>query len=148
MFVVTVLVGAIITLHMAMNAYAGVLSGNARMANVVFWIAGLATALVAASTRQDPDFVKRAYSVPAWLGLAGVIGASISLFTNLAIPRIGASNLTMLLLAGQLAASAALSHYGVLGSPAEPVSWRRLAGLALVAAGAALSIYGGKGISR
>jgi len=137
-----VLVGAIITLHMTMNAYAGVLSGNAKMANVVFWLVGLITAVAVASTREDPDFVKRAYSVPAWLILAGAIGASISLFTNMAVPRIGASNLTMLLLVGQLAAAAVLSQFGALGSPLEPLSWPRAAGIALAAAGAALSIYG------
>jgi len=140
----TVLMGAVITIHMSMNAYAGILSGNMRMANVVFWAMGLATAVIAASNQRDPDFFRKLGSVPAWLSLAGVIGACISMFTNLAIPRIGAVNLTLLLLVGQLCASSVLSHLGALGSPREPIEWWKVAGIALSACGAALVMYGGR----
>jgi transporter family-2 protein len=140
----TVVMGAVVTLHMSMNAYAGVLSGNMRLANVAFWAVGLLTAAVAASTQRDPEFFRRLPSVPVWLVFAGAIGAGISMFTNLAVPRIGAVNLTLLLLVGQLCASSVLSHLGALGSPKEPVMWWKVAGIALATAGAALSLYGGK----
>ncbi|MBU0927984.1 MAG: DMT family transporter [Spirochaetes bacterium] len=140
----TVVMGTIITLHMSMNAYTGILSGNMRMANVIFWSIGLVTALIAAWNQRDPEFYRKLYSVPAWLLLAGAIGAGISMFTNLAVPKIGAVNLTMLLLVGQLCASSAFSHFGILGSPREPIMWWKVTGVALAAGGAALAIYGGR----
>ncbi|GAB1432190.1 hypothetical protein MASR2M29_08150 [Spirochaetota bacterium] len=144
MILLTIFIGMIITLHMSMNAYAGHLAGNTKMANLVFWAMGLSTSIIISFTQKDPGFMKRAMGIPPWLFLAGGIGATISLFTNSAIPLIGSANLTMLLLAGQLAASVVVSHFGIMGSPLEPVAWYRIAGVALAGLGAALSIYGGK----
>jgi len=140
----TVVMGAIVTLHMTMNAYAGILAGNMRMANVIFWLVGLTTAIAVAWNQRDPEFYRRLDSVPGWLILAGAIGAGISMFTNLAVPKIGAVNLTLLLLVGQLGASSILSHFGALGSPRDPVSWWKVGGVVLAAGGAVLSMYGGK----
>ena len=144
MIALTIGMGVIITLHMSMNAYTGILTGNVRMANVVFWLVGLLTAIITAWSQRDPEFYRKAFTVPAWLALAGAIGACLSLFTNMAVPRIGAVNLTMLLIIGQLAASSVFSHFGVLGSPREPVMWWKIVGVIIVAGGAALSMYGGR----
>ena len=141
-------VGVMITLHISMNATVGAITGNPRMANVIFWAMGLATSAVVASLRADPGFWKRAVSVPGWLFLAGAVGSGIALFTNLAIPRIGATNLTMILIASQLGAAAALSHWGLLGSPRDTFAWWKLVGMALTMAGSAIVLYGGRIFTR
>lgn len=137
-------IGVMITLHMSMNATVGSLTGNPRMANMIFWAAGFLTSTAVGLVCKDPGFWKRAASVPGWLFLAGVVGSGIALFTNLAIPRIGATNLTMILIASQLGAAAALSHWGLLGSPRDAFAWWKLVGIALTIVGTAIVLYGGR----
>ena len=136
--------GVMITLHMSMNATVGSLTGNPRMANMIFWAAGFLTSTAVGLLRVDPGFWKRAMAVPGWLFLAGAVGSGIALFTNLAIPRIGATNLTMILIASQLGAAAALSHWGLLGSPKDAFAWWKLVGIALTMVGTAIVLYGGR----
>jgi bacterial/archaeal transporter family-2 protein len=77
---------------------------------------------------------------PFWLWLGGFFGATIVLAIAYAPPRIGTFATVALLIAGQLAAGAAIDALGLLGSPRIPVTLTRAAGLVLVAAGAALTL--------
>jgi|SRR6185503_16522977 len=77
---------------------------------------------------------------PVWLWLGGLFGAVIVLAIAYAPPRIGTFATVALLIAGQLAAGAAIDALGLLGSPRIPVTISRAAGLVLVAAGAALTL--------
>ena len=77
---------------------------------------------------------------PLWLWLGGLFGAMIVLAIAYAPPRIGTFATVALLIAGQLAAGALIDAFGWLGSPRIPVTITRVAGLLLVAAGAALTL--------
>ena len=77
---------------------------------------------------------------PLWLWLGGLFGAVIVLAIAYAPPRIGTFATVALLIAGQLAAGAAIDAFGVLGSPRIPITVTRALGLVLVAAGAALTL--------
>ena len=77
---------------------------------------------------------------PVWLWLGGLFGAVIVLAIAYAPPRIGTFATVALLIAGQLAAGAAIDALGLLGSPRIPVTIARAAGLVLVAGGAALTL--------
>jgi bacterial/archaeal transporter family-2 protein len=77
---------------------------------------------------------------PVWLWLGGLFGAVIVLAIAYAPPRIGTFATVALLIAGQLAAGAAIDAFGMLGSPRIPVTFTRATGLVLVAAGAALTL--------
>jgi bacterial/archaeal transporter family-2 protein len=77
---------------------------------------------------------------PFWLWLGGLFGATVVLAIAYAPPRIGTFATVALLIAGQLAAGAAIDAFGVLGSPRIPVTVTRATGLVFVAAGAALTL--------
>jgi transporter family-2 protein len=77
---------------------------------------------------------------PSWLWLGGLFGAVIVLAIAYAPPRIGTFATVALLIAGQLAAGALIDAFGWMGSPRFPVTATRVAGLLLVAAGAALTL--------
>jgi bacterial/archaeal transporter family-2 protein len=77
---------------------------------------------------------------PFWLWLGGLFGATVVLAIAYAPPRIGTFATVALLIAGQLAAGAAIDAFGVLGSPRIPVTVTRATGLVLVATGAALTL--------
>lgn len=144
----TVIMGVLITLHMSMNAQAGVFAGDPRISNLVFWLVGCVTAVITLFAGGIGNtFFRKVLIVPPWLWVAGAIGAFISVFTSLAIPKIGIANMTLIMLIGQLVASAAFSHLGILGSPRDPVSAWKLSGIALVVIGTMLFFYGPKSLA-
>ena len=73
-----------------------------------------------------------------WIG--GCVGVGVVAASNYAVARIGAVLFGMLMLAMQLAASAALDHAGALGGTPIPLTWTRLAGLLVLLAGALLTL--------
>ena len=77
---------------------------------------------------------------PAWLWMSGVLGAGIVLTLAYAPPRIGTFATVALMIAGQLAAGAAIDAFGWLGTERIPVTAYRVAGLVLLTVGAALTL--------
>ena len=139
---VTVAVGCLVTVHIAMNARLGTITGNGNLTNSVFWLVGF-LASVAMSGGYEPGFLSRIGST-RWLLMAGVIGAFIAAFNNFMIPRIGISNLTFCLFLGQVVASALLATSGVLADGRDPLTPVRTTGILLVVVGTALFVYGGR----
>jgi transporter family-2 protein len=137
----TVAVGCLITLHIAMNARIGTITGNGNLANSAFWLMGC-VASFAISRGYQPGFLARISAAPTWLLLAGAIGASIAAFNNAMIPRIGIANLTFCLFLGQVVASALLATTGILSGGRDPITPLRAIGILLVVAGTFLFAYG------
>ncbi|MGH6951474.1 MAG: DMT family transporter [Vitreimonas sp.] len=54
-------------------------------------------------------------------------------------PRFGVGNAVMLVVAGQIASSAAIDHFGLFGAPQKPVDLMRAAGLAIMVTGVAIA---------
>ena len=77
---------------------------------------------------------------PVWLWAAGVMGLIVIFTITFATPRIGATATIGLLIAGQLAMGAVIDRFGLFGLEQIPVGWTRLLGIALLAAGAGLSL--------
>jgi transporter family-2 protein len=75
---------------------------------------------------------------PWWIWSGGALGAFFVAAAVVLVPRLGATSMLSLILAGQMAASLFLDHFGLLGYPVHPVSAGRLLGAALLAAGVVL----------
>ena len=73
---------------------------------------------------------------PLYLG--GVCGFIIIATLAFAFPRLGAAWGVAIMVLGQCAAALVIDHYGLLGMPHDPISARRLVGMALVAGGVAI----------
>jgi len=108
---------------------------------------GFSTALTAALAfvvlllaRRSLAGFGRAVHQPWWMLLGGVMGLLIVFTVTFAGPRIGVAATVGILIAGQLAMGAAIDRWGLLGSERIALHWPRLLGLALLAAGAALSL--------
>jgi transporter family-2 protein len=140
----TFAIGCLVTIHVAMNARIGSLTGNGNLANTVFWLVGCATSLLIGGMTYEPGFASRLVRAPGWLLLAGAIGAFIAAFNNAMIPRIGVANLIFFLFLGQVVASAAIAGGGWLGTPREALTPIRLAGMLLIVTGTFLFAYGNR----
>jgi bacterial/archaeal transporter family-2 protein len=101
--------------------------------------AALSVAVLVAARRSLAGF-ERALHQPWWMLMGGVMGFLIVFTVTYAGPRIGVAATVGILIAGQLAMGAAIDRWGLLGSERIALHWPRLLGIALLAAGAALSL--------
>ncbi len=136
------LIGFVLTLHLAMNAQVGVIIKNPRMGNALFWTIGAITAIVIGLTGWDPGFFSRIKEVPFWLLTAGVMGGALVFGIAWTMPQLGAGKAFVLMIAGQVISGMIFSHFGMLGSPVEPVSIMKIVGVVLLVAGAAIVTLG------
>ena len=77
---------------------------------------------------------------PVWLWTGGMLSAFIILAITVGPPRIGVAATIALVITGNLAMAALIDRYGLLGQKSIPLNWPRLVGIALLAAGAALTL--------
>ncbi len=81
-----------------------------------------------------------ALRAPKWLWVGALMGAFIVLTITIAAPRIGIVAVTALLIAGQLGTAVAIDRYGLFGVDRIGLAWPRVAGIALLVLGAALTL--------
>ena len=81
-----------------------------------------------------------ALRTPAWMWLGGVMGLTVVFAITFAQPRIGATATIGILIAGQLVMGAVIDRFGLFGVEQIAISPARLAGIALLGIGAALSL--------
>jgi transporter family-2 protein len=72
--------------------------------------------------------------------LGGIAGAAIVTVSLIAVRSLGAAGVTAALVAAQLIVSIAADRLGVFGLKEVPLSWQRLAGVALVIGGTSLIV--------
>ena len=132
------LIGFVLTLHLAMNAQVGALVKNPRMGNALFWAIGAATAIIIGLTGWDPSFFSKLKGVPFWLLTAGMMGGALVFGIAWAMPKLGAGTAFVLMIAGQVISGMIFSQFGLLGSPVEPISMIKVIGVILLVTGAAI----------
>jgi transporter family-2 protein len=81
-----------------------------------------------------------AFRAPAWMWIGGLMGLTVVFTITFAQPRIGATATIGILIAGQLVMGAAIDRFGLFGVEQIAISWPRVVGIALLGAGAALSL--------
>ena len=108
-------------------AFATVLS--AALATVVLLVVRGSLDGFAASARQPP-----------WLWIGALMSLLIVFTITLAGSRIGTAATIGIIIAGQLVMAALIDRFGFFGADRIGLGWARLTGLALLAAGAALSL--------
>ena len=100
----------------------------------VFAVAFAAATLLTALTGTAPALAGFAQA-PARSYLPGLIMGFYALSATVLIPRFGVGNFVLFILFAQVATSAVVDHYGLLGVARRPLHMLRLGGLALVLAG-------------
>ncbi len=80
------------------------------------------------------------FRTPAWMWIGGLMGFTVVTAITFAQPRIGATAVIGILIAGQLVMGAVIDRFGLFGVHQIALSPARLAGIALLGIGAALSL--------
>jgi transporter family-2 protein len=141
LFILMLLMGVVLTVHLAMNAQVGVIVKNAKMGNAIFWTIGGITAIIIGLTSWEPVVFSRLKEVPVWLLSAGIIGAALVFGIAWVMPQIGAAKGFVLMIAGQVLTGLVLSHFGLLGSSVEPVSLFKILGAVLLIVGVSVVTF-------
>jgi len=84
-----------------------------------------------------PSFEKLRQA-PWWIWAVGILGAFYVWFTIILAPRLGATVLVGLIVAGQLIASLVIDHHGLIGFPHHPITFLRIFGGILLILGVIL----------
>ena len=138
LIVLMLVIGFVLTLHLAMNSQVGAIVRNPRMGNALFWTIGAITAIIIGLTGWDPDFFSNLKGVPVWLLTAGIMGGALVFGIAWTMPKLGAGTAFVLMIAGQVISGMIFSHFGWLGSPVEPFTLIKFLGVVLLVAGAAI----------
>lgn len=139
--IVMVLAGIGIPLLAALNARLGANIGSpAAAATVLFVVAFAAAAMTMVLTGTEA--LRALPSQPKHLFLAGLLVAFYLLSITYIAPTFGIGNAVFFVLLGQLVSAAAIDHFGLFGARISPVSGLRLAGIAVMAIGVALTQFG------
>ena len=139
LFALTLILGVVLAVHLAMNAKVGSAIGNPRVGNAVFWCIGALTAVIIGLTGWKAGALAPLKDVNLILLTAGAFGAMLVFAIVWLIPEIGAGSVMIILLAGQVIGGLAMSHYGWLGSLVEPINWLKILGVALMIGGVVLA---------
>ena len=131
--------GVVLTVHLAMNGAVGAALNNPRVGNAVFWCIGAATAVIIGATGWQAGALSGLSSVNPIMLTAGAFGATLVFGIAWLIPQIGAGPFTLALLGGQIISAMVLSHFGWLGSPKQPVVTANLIGVVVMIVGIVLS---------
>jgi bacterial/archaeal transporter family-2 protein len=136
----TAAVGGLIALQAPFNARLGEAIGDLQAAFLSFVIGTLALLVLAALARGGLGTLGGARHVAWYYTLGGVLGAILVVTTLVTVRSLGAGGVTAAVIAGQLAVSVVVDHFGWLGVERSPVSVEKLACIALLAAGTWLVI--------
>jgi transporter family-2 protein len=142
LYALTVFLGVVLTVHLSMNGKVGAVIGNPRVGNALFWCIGALTAIVIGLSGWQSGALSGIRQVNPLLLTAGAMGATLVFGIAWIIPQIGAQQMTVMLLTGQILSAMLLSHFGWLGSPVQPVSLANVMGAALMIGGVFLATRG------
>lgn len=136
----SLLAGVLIPVMAAINGTLGRTLANPQFASLI--AAGVGLLMVATYTlatggmRVAPGALAQVTPLQ-WLAGFG-LAFYITSITWLA-PRFGVGNAVMLVVAAQIASSAAIDHFGLFGAPQKPIDLMRAAGLAIMVVGVVIA---------
>ena len=129
LYVLTMFLGVVLAVHLAMNGKVGSMLNNARVGNALFWCIGALGALAIGLSGWRNGALGPLKQVHPVLLTAGVLGACLVFAIAWLIPHVGAGNVMITLLAGQVIGGLMMSHFGWLGSPVQPVTMAKVVGV-------------------
>ncbi|QTL03308.1 DMT family transporter [Aquabacter sp. L1I39] len=142
-------IGACIAIQAPVNNQLALsLGGGPLMAALVSFLVGSAFLLAIALFGGGlPAAVAALPRQPLWKLSGGLLGAAYLLGSVFLVPRIGLAGLLALVIAGQIACSLTIDHFGLLGLLERKITLARAIGAGLVMGGVLVMLYGDRLIS-
>src|SRR5947207_2004374 len=141
LYILTILLGVVLAVHLAMNGKAGSVLNNARVGNALFWCIGAAGAVAIGLTGWQSGALEPLKQVHPLLLTAGLFGATLVFAIAWLIPQTGAGAVMITLIAGQVIGGLVMSHYGLLGSHVQPISLMKVIGVVVMIGGVVMATF-------
>ncbi|MCK4509721.1 MAG: DMT family transporter [Desulfuromonadales bacterium] len=130
------LAGISVPTQAGINAQLGLWTRSPVLASTISFMVGTLTlVLYSLITRIPLPGFATAGNHPWWIWVGGILGAFFVTTTIILVPKLGATTMVTMILAGQMFASLLLDHFGLLGYPLHPISLGRIAGVLMLCGG-------------
>lgn len=137
--VVVLLAGAMLPLQAGVNSQLARFGGHALWASGISFLVGtLALLLIYSSMRQPWPTIETLKTAPLWAWTGGLMGAFFVSSMAFFAPKLGATTLLALIIAGQIVTSLLLDHFGIAGFNSQTITPMRVFGVLLIATGVVL----------
>jgi bacterial/archaeal transporter family-2 protein len=132
--------GCLVGMQAPINSRLAKTVGGVQAASFSFLVGTLALVSIAFVLRGGLGSLGHIGRVPWWALIGGLLGAVYVFVALEAVRTLGASGLTAVVIAGQLAISVVIDRFGLLGIAKQSVGAQRIAGLVLLVAGVVLVV--------
>jgi transporter family-2 protein len=132
--------GCLVGMQAPINSRLGKSIGGVQAATFSFLVGTAALVLLSAVVRGGLGSLGHVGRAPWWALVGGLLGAAFVFVAIESVHTLGASGLTAVVIAGQLAISVVIDRFGLLGIAKEHISASRVVGLVLLVAGVALVV--------
>jgi bacterial/archaeal transporter family-2 protein len=132
--------GCLVGMQAPINSRLGRAVGTAQAATFSFLVGTVALVLVTSFWQGGLGGLGALGSAPWWALTGGLLGAVYVTVALVAVRTLGASGLTAVVIAGQLAISVVIDRLGLLGIARQHIDPLRIVGLLLLVAGVALVV--------
>jgi transporter family-2 protein len=136
----TVVAGGLIALQAPINAVLGDSVGKLPAATVSFVVGTLALILITLLVGGGFGDVGEARHLSWYYLTGGILGAVYVTTALVAVKSLGAGGVVAATIAGQLSLAMVVDQLGILGVDKQPITWDKLLGVLLLAAGTFLII--------
>lgn len=133
---VALVAGALVPLQAGSNAELGRALGHPLWATVVSLLVSLIAIIpVILLMRVSAPVLNQVGQLPMWVWFGGIAGVIYITSALLLVPRLGATNFMVCVIAGQILISLIMDHFGLMHLPVKEVNIGRVSGVILVLCG-------------
>lgn len=132
--------GCLVGMQAPINSRLGKSVGSLQAASFSFLVGALVLVAIAAFVHGGLGALGNVGRAPWWALVGGLLGAVYVTVALVAVRTLGASGLTAVVIAGQLAISVAIDRFGLFGLARQHIDASRILGLVLLVAGVVLVV--------
>ena len=135
-WILGIVAGFGLTAQVGMNSQLRTVLQSANQAALISFMVGTLALIALLVIMRTPLPARETLaSVPVWAWFGGLLGAFYVATSTIVAAELGATTLLGLALLGQLVTAMVVDHFGWLGLPEHPITWTRIAGVALLGMG-------------
>jgi len=136
-YLLPILAGVALTVQSGINSQLRAAIQHPLVAAFISFLVGtVALALILMLYKSAYPSFETYRSVSWYKYTGGLLGVFVVTVTLLAVARIGAANMFVLIIAGQLVTALVMDHFGILGVRENPITLQKLFGILLLVCGA------------
>ena len=132
--------GCLVGMQAPVNARLGKSVGSVQAATFSFLVGTVVLLAITAFVNGGLGELANVGRAPWWALVGGLLGAVYVTVALVAVRTLGASGLTAVVIAGQLAISVAIDRFGLFGLAKQHIDVSRVVGLVLLVAGVVLVV--------